>query len=171
LGDLSGLIEKYAYDINNSGQVTGWVDDNNGPNGIEWRGYLWTPDIPNGKTGTFQFLGGLGTGDNTLPSALNNLGVVIGYANGLPFVWNIDDGIQDVNTLLDSSGAGWTITNVEDINDVGQIVGGGMFDPDGPGGIAAARHAFLLTPVPEPSSTLALTGLAMFFIRRRKPKA
>ena len=44
-----------------------------------------------------------------------------------------------LDTLLDSSGAGWTLTQAAGINDSHQIVGYGRA-PNG------EQHAFLLTP-------------------------
>ena len=68
--------------------------------------------------------------------------------------------------LLDSSGANWILESVTDINDLGQIVGTGMYDPDGPGGVAAVQRAFLLTPVPEPIG-VHLIAFALLARRRR----
>ena len=78
-----------------------------------------------------------------------------------PFLYN-NSTMTDLNTLIDPS-SGWTLKNAQGINDAGQIVGIGT-NPSG------HRHAFLLTPVPEPSSlalllTLALGGLLWW--RRR----
>ena len=36
--------------------------------------------------------------------------------------------MQDLNSILDSSGADWTLGVAEDINDAGQIVGWGVLD-------------------------------------------
>jgi hypothetical protein len=52
---------------------------------------------------------------------------------------------------LDGSGAGWLLEEAYGINEAGQIVGGGW----GPYGY----HAFLLTPVPEPSAFITFAGL------------
>ncbi len=57
----------------------------------------------------------------------------------------------DLNDLIPSN-SGWMLADAKAINDSGQIVGYG-FDING------EQHAFLLTPIPEPS-TLALLSLA-----------
>ena len=60
--------------------------------------------------------------------------------------------MSDLNNDI-SSGSGWTLDEATGINDKGQIVGYGT-NPSG------QSEAFLLTPVPEPS-TLALGGMGM----------
>jgi hypothetical protein len=64
--------------------------------------------------------------------------------------------MQDLTSLLDASGAGWSLEFAIEINDSGQITGVGI-NP------AGMTHAFLLTPVPEPS-TLALGGLSLLLV-------
>jgi len=58
--------------------------------------------------------------------------------------------MQDLNNLIDPN-LGWTLTNAVGINDNGQICGYGQY--------GGQQEAFLLTPVPEPS-TLGLLGAA-----------
>jgi len=51
------------------------------------------------------------------------------------------DGVAiDLNTLLDSSGTGWTLELATDMNDAGQIVG---YETNS----AGQQHAFMLTPI------------------------
>jgi hypothetical protein len=75
--------------------------------------------------------------------------------------------MQDLNSMLDSSGAGWTLSGSRDISNVGHIVGWGI-NPDG------TVHGYLLTPIPEPStfiiwSLLGALGITIGWWRRRKP--
>lgn len=70
---------------------------------------------------------------------INNHNVVIGYHHDLPAVW-IDGQIQDVNSSLNSTGTGWIIEKVNDINDSGVMVGSGFKN--------GVRRAVMLTPVP-----------------------
>ena len=66
------------------------------------------------------------------------------------FLWE-NSLLYDLTDLI-LPGSGWELKHAEAINDAGQIVGWG-WNPD--------RHmrAFLLTPIPEPS-TLSLLALA-----------
>ena len=87
-----------------------------------------------------------------------------GPGRGLAFLYDGGPSFIDLNTVLEpTSGAGWTLNVALDINNFGQIVGTGSF-----GGV---DHAFLLTPVPEPSTwALMLGGLALLagLARRRR---
>jgi hypothetical protein len=70
--------------------------------------------------------------------------------------------MTDLNTVLDASGAGWTLNYAAAIDDSGQIVGYGT--------IGGNMHAFLLNPVPEPSACAMLVGglgLVGAVVRRR----
>jgi probable HAF family extracellular repeat protein len=111
---------------------------------------MWAP--PQGYAGYTGFLyrdGVLGTlvDGYSEPADVNNAGVVVGYAifgnEGHAFVWDATQGIQDLNTLVDSS-LGLTLQVVQGINDVGQIVGRGTRNSDG------ASVAVLLTPTTKP---------------------
>jgi hypothetical protein len=74
--------------------------------------------------------------------------------------------MKDLNSLIEP-GLGITLTSAPDINDEGQIVANG-YTP------FVGEHAFLLTPVPEPS-TWALIGMAFLALlgwrNRSMPKA
>jgi probable HAF family extracellular repeat protein len=107
------------------------------------------------QNGNLLDLGSLSS-NSSYGTAVNNSGVVIGsytddqnYSH--PYVWDISSGMRDLNSLLDPvTGAGWTLYEVNDLNNLGQIVGQGQHN--------GVTSAFLLTPVPEPSS-LALLSL------------
>ena len=73
--------------------------------------------------------------------------------------------MTDLNALISPS-SGWVLQSAQGINDFGQIVGSGTFN--------GQYDAFLLTPVPEPS-TVVLAGLGAMGLlaaaRRRGRKA
>jgi probable HAF family extracellular repeat protein len=139
--DLSTLggNSSAAFGINNSGQVVGQAAFK--PTSSEVHAFLYS----NGKM--MDLLGPLGI--NFSPSAakgINKLGQIVGWYNKpgyghYAFVYT-NGSIHDLNTLLDASGAGWSLSEATAINDHGQIickaVGHGM------------SHAVLLTPVPVP---------------------
>jgi probable HAF family extracellular repeat protein len=158
--------------------------------------FLWTPDLPNGTTGTAINLGSLG-GGGTHAFGINDIGQVTGYSTHLPtgdihvFLYSggsmIDLGLGrgtainnlgqvvggehvgdpvflysdgerfDLNALIDPA-SGWVLETAWSINDSGWITGRGS--------IGGTGHAYLLIPVPEPSS-LVLVGLAMLAFHER----
>jgi uncharacterized membrane protein len=178
-----GAQISFAKDINNSGQIVGWAIGSS-TYGIVWNNRL-TPTQ----------LGSLGGG--SVANAINNSGSIVGES-AVPGVSNhadatIWDGTTvpsdrcttprlephcapilaiDLNSLLDSSGSGWTLIDASGINSRGQIVGYG-FDPSG------QNEGFLLTPhasaVPGPVagagfpfSLLIFVGVGLLLWWRRK---
>jgi probable HAF family extracellular repeat protein len=89
-------------------------------------------------------------------SGINGNGQVVGSSemtgNAVTHAFSYSDGVmQDLNSLIDPLST-WVLQYAVAINDSGQIAGNGDID--------GQLHAFLLTPVPEPSSAvLAATGL------------
>ncbi len=159
LGDLPGGSDRsLAYDINTSGQIVGESDTTS-----DSHSFLWTSS---------QGLLDLGVLPNDTFSralAINAGGEIVGVSGGdnlfHAYIWTSDLGMQSLGTLTDLSGLGWQLRSANGINDAGQIVGSG-YNPDG------AFHAFLLTPVPEPSTAaLAACGVALMTVvamRRRR---
>jgi len=78
--------------------------------------------------------------------------------------WSEASGMRDLNDLIDPKDPLKALTVLRTayaINDLGQIVGGAV--------INGQVHAFLLTPVPEPSATLmCLLGLGIVFAATRR---
>lgn len=137
-----------AWGINNLGQVVGYSVASTG-----MRAFLWEKD------GTMINLGDLPGGDDGSEAwAINDKGQVVGSsevganAETAAFLWEEGSGMINLNEQLDSSGDGWWLRQARDINESGQIVGYGR-NSDG------NFHAFLLTPVPEPT-TIWMLGLA-----------
>lgn len=87
----------------------------------------------------------------------------MGYADDLGFLYR--EGVWTyLNALIDPL-SGWVLTSGNGINDSGQITGRGLLN--------GQERAFLMTPVPEPSSialaAIALVGLAT--LRWHRPRA
>jgi probable HAF family extracellular repeat protein len=153
IGTLDGIDAEYdsaGNDINDLGQVAGWSGT---------RPFLYSG-------GSMLDLGALGAYGG-YANALNEDAVVVGYsASSLTpggtvehgFLWD-DGAIVDLNTLLANRGS-WEITNAQDINEAGQILGTACL-----GGSCAS---VLLTPVPEPATgVMLLAGLGVLATRGR----
>lgn len=175
------FLNSQATAINTAGEVVGYTggteSDESGGQSI--RAFLWIPDSVNGTTGHMIDLGDLPGGDDiSEAAAINTEGDVVGYSStheagtslsqDHAFLWTDAEGMVDLNMHLDISGANWILEQAEGINDAGQIVGFGEFDPDGAGPDPAVEHAFLLTPVPEPTTLgLLVVGILLPQFRRR----
>ncbi|GFE57670.1 hypothetical protein [Geobacter sp. AOG1] len=130
-GTFTRLFPFNATDINDVGQVVGsgivaWVHID---------GFIY-------QEGEMTRINDFG-GSYNYPTALNNLGQVIGTAQSpLDFILHpyiYYNGIMtDLNTLLPAS-SGWNIEEVRDINDKGQIIGSGLLNGE--------RHAFIFSPL------------------------
>jgi probable HAF family extracellular repeat protein len=93
---------------------------------------------------------------------INNAGSIVGYGwtpHGV-FGALYEDGIlYDLNDLV-PPGTDADLEHPYGINDAGQIVGEGF--------IGGVGHAFLLTPIPEPAGTIAITLLALLLLSRSR---
>lgn len=146
LGISAGLTSQ-GFAINDVGQVAGSYDVAGGS--TAYRAFIW--DATNGM----MALGLLG--DSSEAHDINESGQVVGYVRYLDatapagcidhvFLW--ENGVMtDLNNAALSE-PGWELISAGAINDSGQIVGGGKHNGIG--------RAFLLTPVPEPSSLIGL---------------
>lgn len=98
---------------------------------------------------------------------VNDSGMIVGYVarfdtapsfGGAAVMWH-NGSIFDLNTLI-APGSGWRLLSAEGINEQGQIVGFGTF--------GGQSRAFVLTPVPEPTSFVALgSGMLLMALFRR----
>jgi probable HAF family extracellular repeat protein len=93
---------------------------------------------------------------------VNSNGQIVGWAStpsaGQRAFLYENGTLTDLNTVL-INGTGWTLRDAYAINDSAQIVGEGT-SPSG------YNHAFLLAPVPEPSTFALLPCL--FLLRRAR---
>lgn len=152
LGTLGGA-ESRAFGINNIGQVAGWSNTSTGKHAFLY------------SDGSMQDLGTLG-GTWSEAWDINDNGQIVGWSWTAPYESHAflysDDTMTDLNNLI-SPGSGWILREATAINDSGQIVGYGS--------IGGHNHAFLLTPIPEPSTmtlfTTCIFSLICFIWRRR----
>jgi probable HAF family extracellular repeat protein len=95
------------------------------------------------------------------PLDLNDHGEVVGMIGGTggsyAFYW-AGGTIHNLNNL--TAGSGWDLIRASAINNHGQIVGFGT-NP------AGHPRAYLLTPIPEPSTLGGIAVSAAFLVRRR----
>ena len=145
-----------ANAINNIGQIVGYAD----VPGSDWHAFVYSG-------GSMHDLGTLYGGSGSEATSINDLGQVVGssYTSSgaaVAFFYSGSGSIVDLNTLIRAD-SGWTLEWATGINDSGQIVGYGS----GPTG---QTDAFLLTPIPEPSTLVLLVagGLELlgFALRR-----
>lgn len=152
LGTLGGT-NSYAVAINDFGLIVGTSDTNNN---ITTHATLW-----NGST--IKDLGKLDGSKSSNANGINNLGQIVGqsffYDSNVNFATMWDgDSIINLNSLLDSDvvSAGWVLSEANDINDYGQIVGNAFNYKTG------QISAFMLTSVPEPKNyAMMMLGIAL----------
>ena len=160
LANAAGTFANEATAISNSGDVAGYgftASQNADNHAVMWHGGIGTD------------LGTLG-GANSYASALNDFQMVVGSSDTATFDEHgfiyFGGAMHDLNDLLDSSGAGYTISGAFAITDNGYIAARGD-DANGVG------HAVLLrvSGVPEPG-TMAVLGIgALALLRRRRRSA
>jgi probable HAF family extracellular repeat protein len=147
LGTLGGNYSS-ALAINNVGQIAGFSNlTNNGKS----RAVVWA-------NGTMTQLATLFGFENA--KGINDLGQVVGLSEPASgpnhaVTW-IGGSVYDLNNVLVSRPSGWTLEQATSINDSGWIVGDAVI-------ANGNAHAFLLVPVPEPSSAflIGIGGLAV----------
>jgi probable HAF family extracellular repeat protein len=116
IGTLGGgqyYDDSFAHDINDKGQIVGVSNQ---------RAFLW-------QDGKMRDLGTLPGHARSRANAINNRGQIVGIItdpgkHGV-FLWQ-DGKMYDLNKLIPAD-SGWVLGGASDINDAGQIVGGGRF--------------------------------------------
>lgn len=145
-----GVSECTATDIDTNGNVVGWYRF-----GYD-QAFVWTPQhsltLP-------RLPGSLGS----RARAVNDQGLTVGeveYPGGVmaPCLWLDPSELPITLDTLIGSPSDWRLTSVADVNGRGQFVGSGFY--------RGQPTSYIMTPVPEPSSLLAL-GLLLIFARRR----
>lgn len=159
LGTLGGNLS-IAEDINNVGQVVGTSTNTDGQS----QAFRTAPNMPINPT--TDSLGTLGGGFSNA-YAINNSGLVVGdsaLASNITHAFVYDrTAMFDLNSLIPIN-SDIVLTSANDINDKGQIVANGYFNSS-----QATTRAFLLTPVPEPLTTLGVLafGVGVGLYRRK----
>ena len=138
-GTVPAGLDCGATGINASGQVVGYVDTAAGQHAAFYGG---------GSSLVLQDIGG--EAKTTVgPPASTTVDRSWGILAPLLFLYS-NGVMQNLNNLIPPN-SGWTLTEATGINDSGQICGYGFYS----GNSSGQYEAFLLTPIPEPS-TLAL---------------
>lgn len=112
------------------------------------------------ENGTPIDLGNLGGHGWNTPDAINNRGVIVGFANGpndliddqlqfrfLAFIWTKENGMRSLGTLPGLNGTADAMSEATDINDEGQIVGVSFADFEFDGARAFIYQNGVITPL------------------------
>jgi uncharacterized membrane protein len=167
-----------AYDINDAGTVVGISSDDSPLGYVRTAAVKWDAN----DLQPTQLLGLAGVSAQKTfhveAWAVNNAGDVVGdssrYGDGgidlgqHAVLWPAGStSALDLNSLIAPS-SGWTLLTASGINDGGDIVGTGLLDPDGAGGLSSVSRAFLMTRTPEPQVAGPLLTAVVMLLRPRR---
>ena len=145
--------------INDSGQVVGNMEVGITNNTAIYHAFVWTPDAPNGSTGSMVDLRTLG-GLNSFAAGVNASGGVVGESDTSSgdqhaFLWMPNSANDSTGSMIDlGTLPGGTSSSASGINDNGQIVGSAVVD--------GVSHAVMWMPTsanpPEISAVAPTSG-------------
>ena len=136
LNPNASLAYSYAWGVNDADQVVGTTGALTGST-VRFQAVLWIKGVRHALPAVTGYQG------SSFGFGLNNKGWAVGQTcnqNGhcVAYVYNRKKSLN-LNSLLDSSGAGWTLNNAVAINDAGVITGDGTFN--------GKSQVFLATPI------------------------
>jgi probable HAF family extracellular repeat protein len=155
----SGVSSASANAINDSGVAAGTLEQPyfSGAGAVQWTG------------GVPSYLGTFG-GNYSYANAINNAGVIVGKASfsgstdSHATVWVNGQAVDLNNMIVGDRGGFGVLSEVNGINDAGQIVGTAFVQGLG-------SRAFVLTPVPEPETwAMMLSGLLLIGAAARRKR-
>lgn len=148
LGTLGGA-NSTAFGINAAGQVAGGSQRTTGVG----HAFLWTPNTPNGTTGTMIDLGTLSgnSADFSDARGINAAGQVVGFSGSHAFLWAPDVPNGTTGTMTDLGTLGG-FSEASGVNDAGQVVGVSAT-------ATGDRHGFLWTPATPNGTSGSMTDL------------
>lgn len=149
LGIIDGFAQSFAFAINDSGQAAGYVVSATG-----------------NSQHIFRFTDGVGmvdlggVGESNQAWGINNLGDVVGMgrpASGIKraMIYTDENGLQDLNELLDPAITDWFLLSATDINDFREIVGYAIDQSVGQIRAVRLRLISTLQPPAAPSALAA----------------
>lgn len=155
IGTLGG-DNSFGFAINSNGHVTGKSDNVSGSGTSHAFLFDGSSMVDLGALGPFSEGRGINSFDHVVGST------VLPNFTVRAFIYDSSNGMRDLNDLI-SPNTGWVLKNANGINDSGWITGTGT--------INGLEHAFLLTPIPEPTTTVLLLVLSSFSLLRRWHRA
>ncbi len=162
IGSPAGSVFGEAFAATDDGRAVGRYSD---PVSSQTRAFFYD----GGSSVDLGLLPGE-TFDNARALDINSAGQIVGYVadfdnapsfGGAAVLWEGGE-IFDLNDLIPSA-SGWSLLSANGINTHGQIVGFGT--------LMGQTRAFVLTPIPEPSSIALLASMAIgccLAVRRRQ---